>query len=215
MIASPARSIAAAGAEHGGRLYLCDPLNHCIDVVASSGRPLVSFGSRGCGLGQFDGPADLAIVWLDQQDGEPVWPLLAIADRGNHRIQLLETDGVPVAAIEGRAGARRPARPSRRRGWPYFRLADAIPSFVEPVGLAWAPPVLAVSCADGSSVRIDLALSLLPDFDTFLEWAPATVLQHAVADLAGDPARGIPDALLLRMLQKLHPAEAADPRSRT
>jgi len=203
-----------ARAEHGGRLYLCDPLNHCIDVVASSGRPLVSFGSRGRGLGQFDGPADLAVVWLDQQDGEPVWPLLAIADRGNHRIQLLETDGVPLAAIEGRAGSRAPARPGSRRGWPYFRLADAVPYFVEPVGLAWAPPFLAVSCADGASVRIDLALSLLPDFDAFLEWAPATVLRHAVAELAAAGARGVPDAVLFRMLQKLHPAEAADPRSR-
>src|SRR5438876_4950936 len=75
----------------GDRTYLCDPRNHCIDVVDADGRPLFSFGGRGSRLGQLNTPTDIAVVWLAQGDEgaeETGMPMLAVADRGNHRIQL-------------------------------------------------------------------------------------------------------------------------------
>src|SRR5213595_2910326 len=90
-----------------GRTYLCDPVQHCIDVVDADGRPIFSFGGRGSRLGQLNTPADIAVVTFgspseDLPDGG--MPMIAVADRGNHRIQLFEPEGVAIAAIDGSRG---------------------------------------------------------------------------------------------------------------
>src|ERR1035437_573038 len=88
----------------GGRAYLCDPVGHCIDVMDQDYHPLFSFGGHGSALGQFDSPSAVASVWLDGSapaDHASDGAVLAIADRGNDRLQLCELDGAPICAIGG------------------------------------------------------------------------------------------------------------------
>jgi hypothetical protein len=192
---------------HGGRAYLCDRQNHCIDVVGRDSLPIFSFGGHGSGPCRFDTPTDVAVVWLDHADADAralSSALLVVTDRNNHRIQIFETDGVPVATIDGRTGGSAPSTWPARAGWPYFRLASAVPKFSFPTRLAWHAPFLEITCAGGSVVRFDLAMAMLPDFETFLEWAPGGVINHALQDFTNDPSRSdIPDACLLAMTDRV------------
>jgi len=109
----------------GGRIYICDPKTHTIDVLDRKGRPLFSFGGFGSRLGQLDTPTDVAVIRLDTADssGETIDAgLLIVADQGNHRLQLFELDGVAIGEIGGHAGAWIPGRfprpPARHSsGW--------------------------------------------------------------------------------------------------
>jgi DNA-binding beta-propeller fold protein YncE len=59
-----------------------------ISVFDSDGGYMRSFGKLGSGPGEFRTPHD---IWIDDQDR------LFVADRGNHRIQVLDLDGKPLA----------------------------------------------------------------------------------------------------------------------
>ena len=63
-------------------VYVSDSLNNCVQVFGPDGVPLYSFGSTGSELGEFIQPAGLTI---DNNAG-----ILYVADRGNHRIQMME-----------------------------------------------------------------------------------------------------------------------------
>lgn len=72
----------AVAVDKQDRIYVLDSLNHRIQVFASSGDWLYTFGELGQGPGQFVGPADLCI---DTDNN-----LVFVADKGNKRIQVLE-----------------------------------------------------------------------------------------------------------------------------
>jgi hypothetical protein len=192
-----------------GRAYLCDPRNHTVDVVDLDNRPIFSFGGRGRRLGQLDTPTDVAVVWLTQEDrshGTLNEALLVVADRGNHRVQLFELDGVPVAAIDGVRGRRAPGSWPLYAGSPYFRLARATPRFLLPSRLAWHAPYLDVTCEGGSIVRLDLGGTRLPGFETWLRNAPRKELKEALEFFTSNPARAIvPDTCLLAIVQRIQP----------
>jgi hypothetical protein len=85
----------------GGRIYLCDSQTHSIDVLDGDGLPLFSFGGYGDGPGQLDTPIDVAILTLD---GSAITmssdAILAVAERGNNRVQLFELDGAWLGILE-------------------------------------------------------------------------------------------------------------------
>jgi hypothetical protein len=197
----------------GGRAYLCDPEGHYIHVLDQDFKPLFSFGGLGSKLGQFDTPSDVAIVWIDASspsDCTTETAVLVVADRGNHRIQVLELDGAPICAI----GADGPA-PSRlsgwpiRAGWPFFRLAPA-PRLSNPSRLEWNAPYLDVACAGAAMVRVDLAAALLPDFKSWIAQAPPAALRQAFRRFAMDPHRAeVPNTCLLEIAERLQPRRRA------
>jgi len=152
-----------------GRVFTCDPVNHQIDVSDTSLRPLFSFGGFGSGPGQFNQPTDVALVPLGAADEQTDTPPLAlvVADRDNHRIQLFELDGALIACIDPWRGRSRHVDLFSRAGWPYFRL-NPIPQLVLPSRLEWRQGYLEVMSAEGHIVQLDLALTLLPDFETWL-----------------------------------------------
>jgi len=192
----------------GGRAYLCDPEGHCIDVLDQDYHPLFSFGGHGSALGQFDSPSDVAIVWLDETapaDHTSDTAVLAIADRGNHRLQLCELDGAPICAIGGPAAGNAPTGWPARAGYPFFRLGGPTPlSF--PSRLEWRSPYLDVVCAGTTMVRIDLATALLPDFETWVRDAPASELRNAFRRFALHPHKAeVPAACLVDIAERLQP----------
>lgn len=188
------------------RTYLCDPRNHYIDVVDADGTPLFAFGGRGSRLGQLNTPTDIAVVTFglpteDAPDGGA--PMLAVADRGNHRIQLFEPDGVAIAAIDGSRGRTAQSAWAPRAGWPFFRLATSVPAFALPSRLTWQAPYLEVTCV-GGPIRFDLAAAMLPEFSEWLEGTPNPVLRDALHALTCDPrVESVPDACLLGLVERL------------
>ncbi len=66
------------------RLYLSDTQNHTVRVFDKNGRPLLKFGQRGSGDGEFNYPSYLA---LDKQGR------LYVVDTLNFRIQVFDSDG--------------------------------------------------------------------------------------------------------------------------
>jgi hypothetical protein len=192
----------------GGRAYRCDPEGHCIDVLDQDYHPLFSFGGHGSNPGQFDSPCDAAIVWLD--DGALARTtadsaVLAIADRGNNRIQLCELDGAPLCSIGGPAAAAAPTGWPARAGYPFFRLAGP-PPMLSPSRLEWRSPYLDVLCSGTTMVRIDLAAALLPEFTTWVRDAPASELRKAFRRFALHPHKAeVPAACLVEMAERLQP----------
>ena len=63
---------------------------HCVAVFASGGQKLLSFGTEGSGLGQFDNPLGLTV------DGEGN---ILVADSWNDRIQKFTAQGQFLAAV--------------------------------------------------------------------------------------------------------------------
>ncbi len=63
-------------------VYVSDSLNNCVQVFGPTGDFLYSFGGTGSELGEFIQPAGLCI----DHDAN----VLYVADRGNHRIQMME-----------------------------------------------------------------------------------------------------------------------------
>src|SRR5262245_49876875 len=94
----------------GGRAFMCDPEAHCIDVIDPDTRPLFCFGGFGDRPGQFNEPSDVLVVPADELLAAftDERALIAVADRGNDRVQLFEPDGVVLAVLSG--------KPSRRSG---------------------------------------------------------------------------------------------------
>jgi tripartite motif-containing protein 71 len=71
---------------HSGNIFVCDALNHRLQVFNSSGEFITQIGSYGSGLGQFNYPTSIAIA-----DGR-----IRVCDFYNHRIQVLLSDGRPL-----------------------------------------------------------------------------------------------------------------------
>jgi DNA-binding beta-propeller fold protein YncE len=76
--------------DHDGNLWVADYGRDRVVKFAPDGRPLLSWGGRGSGLGEFVGPKGVAI---DPSSGH-----LYVADTGNARVQRLAPDGTAEAA---------------------------------------------------------------------------------------------------------------------
>ena len=198
-----------------GRVYMCDPANHVVDVVDDAARPLFSFGGYGTGPGQFDTPVDLAIVPLtgDAALSSVADAVLVIADRGNHRVQLLTLDGVWIATIDDATSGPASGWPVRT-GWPYFHTGIK-PCVRFPSRLRWSGPFLDIASSIGGTVRIDLPVVLLPSFDDWLRQASRPVLRDAHLELSARPSGAVPEWCLHRILRRLRGRTRVDAASQT
>jgi hypothetical protein len=201
------RPIVPAALAPRGRTFACCPESHQICVIDSLGRLCEVFGEAGTGPGQFDQPSHVIVV-SPRFEGEEAMvdgiDLVAVADRGNNRVQLFEPEGQLVAIIGAPAGSTEPATEWRdaRAGWPFFR-AGGDPQLEAPVRLEWADPLLVVVGADGTRTPIDLAATLLPSFDRWLASASRPMLaaahhhfRHKVrSDMLAQPLGAIETAL--------------------
>ena len=68
-----------SGVDRFGRIFICDTLNHRVQVFDKAGKWIYSFGSKGNGPGQFTGPEAMTIT----NDGN-----IYIVDKGNSRVQV-------------------------------------------------------------------------------------------------------------------------------
>jgi DNA-binding beta-propeller fold protein YncE len=183
------------------RVFVADSGNHRVQVFDGAGLPVLSFGSAGAGPGQFDMPSDVVVVrpQFDDEDLEGVvdsaaaW--IAVADRWNNRVQVFAADGSFVGSVGGRRdGVVRPG--ADRAGWPFFRVGVE-PTFWFPVRLTWNAPLLDVESANGQSVRVNLAVALLPDFDSWLASATPQDLQAARSAFGARDRDVVPGADIL------------------
>ncbi len=162
---------------NGRYRFVCHPELHRICVIDEGGRLVEVFGEGGTLPGQFDHPSD-AIVVAPRFQSEPgegdCVELVAIADRGNDRVQVFEPQGQLVAEIGGGTAG----EAAGREGWPFFRLGGH-PVLTAPVRLEWEDPLLVVIGADGARTRLDLAAALLPTFDEWLSSASVPALSAA------------------------------------
>jgi hypothetical protein len=202
----PTRTPVAAPLAPRGRTFACCPESHQICVIDALGRLCEVFGEAGTGPGQFDQPSHVIVV-SPRFEGEAHVDgidLVAVADRGNNRVQLFEPEGQLVAIIGAPADATEPATEWRdaRAGWPFFRVGGD-PRLEAPVRLEWADPLLVVVGADGSRTPIDLAAAMLPSFDAWLATASRPMLaaahhhfRHKVrSDMLAEPLGAIETAL--------------------
>jgi hypothetical protein len=168
------------------RLFVCDAWNHRIQVFDGDGAPRTAFGAPGRGDGQLDTPSDIVLVhpvFEGDERAEPgAEPWLAVADRGNNRVQVFDLAGVFVGAVDGRqAGV--PMHPAAAAaGWPFFRLG-AHPVLWCPVRLEWKPPHLEIVSADRESTQVHLALALLPPLGEWIRSASHDELVAAHREL--------------------------------
>jgi hypothetical protein len=195
--------------DRSGRAYLCDPINHCIDVVDERARPLFSFGGVGSLRGQFHEPADVAIVSVDPSGAmDEDSAILAVADCGNHRVQFFELDGAPLVSLDTRSSERALSGWPSRSGWPFFRLA-ATPHLVQPSRLVWRPPFLDVTTAGGAIVRLNVLSALMPDFNDWLLTTGSGTLRQALNHFLQEPYRDeIPGSCLQRIAERLRSSTA-------
>jgi hypothetical protein len=197
-----------------GRTYVCNTAGHCIDVFADDGEPLFSFGEFGNGERQFNEPSDAAIVFVHPRGRThgatmPSGHVLVVADRGNHRLQMFDLDGTPLATIDPWVGRSRRVDLDDRSGWPFFRV-NPLPQLVLPTTLAWRAPFLSVTGADGEVVAIDLELALLPDARTWLNATPSGAVGDAPGHSLLQSARDrMPNlwAMTSRVLPNLRPVQ--------
>jgi hypothetical protein len=197
----------AAPATPSGRRFACCPETDQIAVIDAAGRLCEVFGEAGRGPGQFDQPSHVIVV-SPRFEGEDAnvegIALVAVADRGNNRVQIFEPEGLLVAIIGAAADTTEAPTDWRdaRAGWPFFRVGGA-PRLDAPVRLEWADPLLVVVGADGSRTPIDLAAALLPSFDAWLATAARPMLaaahhhfRHKVrSDMLAAPLAAIETAL--------------------
>ena len=159
------------------RIFVCDAWNHRIQIFDGEGVPRGAFGRRGSAPGRFDVPTAITVVApvfageeLDPDSPEANW--LAVADRWNHRVQIFDLDGWFIGAIGNDAETHADEPGLTRAGWPFFRVGT-MPVLSQPVKLLWVAPRLVVTSATGRVNRLDLALALLPDFDSWRRATPA------------------------------------------
>lgn len=180
-------SILAGPESRSSLLVVCDAWNHRLQIFGCDGRWLASFGAVGAGEGQFDVPSDVAVVDLPaaESGARPAHGrerVLAVADRWNSRIQILDLQGRYLAAIGGHTRYTAVVRPERqgapRAGWPFFRVGLE-PAVWYPTRLLWQAPHLHVLAADGRLLRIDLAVAMLSDFDVWRQRASLDELAAA------------------------------------
>jgi hypothetical protein len=204
---------AQAPATPRGRSFTCCPETGQIAVIDAAGRLCEVFGEAGAGPGQFDQPSHVIVV-SPRFEGEDAHvegiSLVAVADRGNNRVQIFEPEGQLVAIIGATAGSSEPVTEWRdaRGGWPFFRVGGD-PRLTAPVRLEWADPLLVVVGADGSRTPIDLAAALLPSFDAWLGTASRPMLasahhhfRHKVrSDMLAAPLAAIETALGIASLE--------------
>lgn len=163
----PSPGVATVSLGPGRRLtYRADPDTHRVTVHDDFGRLMLAFGGRGAGTAALDTPLDLAFVrplfsgeHLPLGGPDAVW--LAVADYGNHRIQVFELDGAHVGAVD---------------------LADH-PGLGAPCALSWRAPVLEIEGVEGARARIYLSAALLssavplgPAERPLREWRHASAL---------------------------------------
>ena len=196
-----------------GRSFACCPATDQIAVIDAFGRLCEVFGEAGQGPGQFDQPSHVIVV-SPRFEGEDVRvegiALVAVADRGNNRVQVFEPEGQLLAIIGAPADSTAIATEWRdaRAGWPFFRVGGD-PRLEAPVRLEWADPLLVVVGADGSRTPIDLAAALLPSFDAWLATASRPMLaaahhhfRHKVrSDMLAAPLAAIETALGIAALE--------------
>jgi hypothetical protein len=201
------RPLALPSATPRGRSFACCPETDQIAVIDANGRLCEVFGEKGSGPGQFDQPSHVIVV-SPRFEGEDAHvegiALVAVADRGNNRVQIFEPEGQLVATIGAAADAAVAPTEWRdaRAGWPFFRVGGD-PRLDAPVRLEWADPLLVVVGADGSRTPIDLAAALLPSFDAWLATASRPMLaaahhhfRHKVrSDMLAAPLAAIETAL--------------------
>ncbi|MCL4868584.1 MAG: TIGR03663 family protein [Anaerolineae bacterium] len=125
-------------------VYVADTWNHRLQKFTLTGQFIATIGQPGDqnsqpleGLGLFFGPRSI-LLW---DDG-----LMLVTDTGNHRIQLLDRNGVTLQAIGGRG--------------------TFVGLFSEPVGLARTPDGLLL-VADTWNGRIQI---FTPDLRPFIQW---------------------------------------------
>ena len=124
--------------------YEADAAGHRVVARYADGQVAFAFGSLGDRPGQFRTPLHVAEL-SPAFAGEPgavdhgfsiLTPWLAVADYGNHRVQLFECDGAYLGEIELEAGQ-------------------------PPCHLTWRAPVLDVTTVEGRTVRLHVAAALL------------------------------------------------------
>ena len=132
------------------RLFVCDAWNDRVQVFDGHGLFVFAFGGRGSGPGLFNAPSGLAVVnpiLPGDQEHPPVdrEPMVAIADRENHRIQVFALDGTLVSSVGSGNGVTEP----------HASGSDLILRY--PSKLVWEGPWLTVACAGEKVVAVDLA----------------------------------------------------------
>ena len=73
-----------------GEITIAETIAHCVSIFSRSGEKLRSFGSYGCGQGQFFYPCGVAV---DDDDN------ILVADSWNNRIQKFTEDGKFITAV--------------------------------------------------------------------------------------------------------------------
>ena len=148
------------------RVYACDPQHDAIAVFDGDGRCVMAFGGHGSRPGQFRTPAAIALVrpqFAGEAPAADLEPLVAVADQGNHRVQIFAMDGTLVACVGHKA-----ANGFLPRHW---RWVGVEPAFDHPYGLAWTAPYLDVTCTGGRLVRLNLADAMGPSSGVHAECA--------------------------------------------
>jgi hypothetical protein len=124
--------------------FHCDANQHRVVVTNGCGDMQWAFGTLGSGAGSFNTPLGLTLVRPEfagerlAADG-PNAAWLAVADYGNHRVQIFELDGAWVGTIDTRdAGLVGP-----------------------PCVVRWCAPFLEIEGVDGARARVHLSAALL------------------------------------------------------
>ena len=79
-----------------GTVFVADTGNHRVWVLNWTGTPLNVFGSEGSGEGELLSPEDVAV----RRNASPTnTSVVAVADTGNHRIQVFHANGTPALAF--------------------------------------------------------------------------------------------------------------------
>ena len=93
----------AVSVDDSGKVYIADYNQDCISVFDQNGRKLRAIGSTGINDGQFDFPSGVAIRGTT----------LYVTEIGNHRVQMLTTDGCFISKFgtqgDGRGQFNRPS----------------------------------------------------------------------------------------------------------
>ena len=135
---------------------------NCVSTFSSSGEKIQSFGSRGSGHGQFNGPRGVAI----DDNGH-----ILVVDGGNCCIQKFTADGRFIAAV-GTSGS----------GQLQFNI---------PVGIKINPQTKGVYVADSYNHRVQILHPDLRFFSSFGSWGSGPGQLKTPRDVAFDSANNV------------------------